>query len=232
MSGNNRGTAVLKTGYAFNRAFPLLTRKKTETNFELRNFKKSDETALAAVINETWGLKSSPKNAELALRFGYAYLYYNLAYSSFRVVAEYNGFASGIVCAGRRSEKLPNLGYLAKAISYALPLFFCREFRSQLAAWKKFFKVTAANEANMAKEYKGRLYLLLTNPSCRGIGMGKKMLSSAEEYFILNGMDRFYLHTDTECNFRFYDSVGYKKVFGSVVGSGPNPWEIYLYANR
>ena len=232
MSGNNRGTAVLKTGYAFNRAFPLLSKKQVETNFELRSFKKSDETALAAVINETWGLKSSPKNAELALRFGYAYLYYNLAFSSFRVVAEFNGCAAGIVCAGRRGEKFPSITYLAKAFSYALPLFFCRELRSQINAWKKFFNVTKEHESIMPKEYKGRLYLLLTNPSCRGIGMGKKLLSSAEEYFLLNGMSRFFLHTDTECNFRFYDSMDYKKVKGSVVGTSSNPWEIYLYANN
>ncbi|MCR5319126.1 MAG: GNAT family N-acetyltransferase [Treponema sp.] len=231
MSGNNRGTAVLRTGYAFNRAFPLLTKKQSETSFELRKFRKSDETALASVINETWGLKASHKNEELALRFGYAYLYYSLAHSSFRAVAEYNGFASGLVCAGRRKERLPNIFYLAKALSYALPLFFCREFRSQLAAWKKFFRLTAAHEEKVPKEYKGRLYLLLTNPSCRGIGMGKKLLSSAEEYFVVNGMEEFFLHTDTECNFGFYDSLGYKKLQSTSAGTLANPWEIYLYAN-
>ena len=212
--------------------FPLLAKRQVESTFELRSFRKADQVALATVINENWGLKSSQKNAELAQRFGYAYLYYNLACSSFRGVAEYNGYAAGIVCAGSRKQKLPNLAYLLKAMTYALPLLFCREFKEQIATWKKIFSFARSQEKKLPREYKGKLYLLLTNSSCRGMGMGKKLLSSAEDYFILNGMKETFLCTDG--NLSFYEAHGYKKVQDTVIQSencGSLSREIALLTN-
>lgn len=229
MSGNIRGAEALKAGYAYK---SLITRRQAERTFELCFFTKSDESVIASEINDLWGFECSEKNKELSRGFGYAYLYYNLAFSKFRVTAVVDGCPAGVVCAGKHKVKVPNLLYLAKALKYFLPLLFCKEFTPQIKAWKTFYKEVKSMENSLQREYNGELYLLVTSKRQRGMGLGKKLLSSAKEYFCANGMSSFLLHTDTECNYKFYESQGLSRVCSRCVKEGQNPWEIYLYANE
>ena len=44
--------------------------------------------------------------------------------------------------------------------------------------------------------------------SCRGKGIGKLLFQSALDYAKEEKMDKFYLFTDTSCNFGFYEHQG------------------------
>lgn len=39
------------------------------------------------------------------------------------------------------------------------------------------------------------------------MGIGKTMFNLACRYFCSNGVNRFFLYTDTDCNYRFYDAM-------------------------
>ncbi|MFD0704769.1 GNAT family N-acetyltransferase [Alloscardovia venturai] len=49
------------------------------------------------------------------------------------------------------------------------------------------------------------LRLFMMSPLSRGKGVGKKLLSCAEDSMRQSGAHQYYLYTDTECDYSFYD---------------------------
>ena len=47
--------------------------------------------------------------------------------------------------------------------------------------------------------------------SCRGQGIGKRLYEEGMRYLSYNGVDNFYLFTDTSCNYGFYEHQGLKR---------------------
>ena len=55
------------------------------------------------------------------------------------------------------------------------------------------------------KTYPAELALFAVRSSCQGKGIGKKLFHSALAYLKQQGLDEFYLFTDTSCNYGFYE---------------------------
>ena len=218
---------------------PLINLKKVQSSsrLELRPFCKSDARILATIINETWGFSSSAKNQWVAELFGYAYLYYNIAKSSSVIVATLNGVPAGCLCIADLRQKNTNIFYLLKAFFKILPILFCRELKSQVEGWKKFFKETKNQEKDLTHPYDAEIKLLITGKDFRGKGLGRKLLTTACQYFDKNNISSFFLHTDTECSYKFYEAMGLtclsrKIVDGSASDKFGNPWEIFIYGGN
>ena len=58
------------------------------------------------------------------------------------------------------------------------------------------------------KTYPAELALFAVRSSCQGKGIGKKLFHSALAYLKQQGLDEFYLFTDTSCNYGFYEHQG------------------------
>lgn len=65
--------------------------------------------------------------------------------------------------------------------------------------------------AEKGKSYSAELALFAVSSVCRGKGIGKMLYQSAKEYMEQEGVDSFYLFTDTSCNYGFYEHQGMKR---------------------
>ena len=56
--------------------------------------------------------------------------------------------------------------------------------------------------------YSGELSFFVISQKCRGKGLGRKLFQSAADYMKSENISKFYLFTDTSCNYPFYEHLG------------------------
>ena len=208
-------------------------------NVQIRDLHKKDIPHLAELLNRTWGINSLKKN-RISKNFGYAYLYNHLSHSTFVAVAEKENKACGVVCMEEfktktQKENLKKLKYKLKALIYFIPFALIKENWSYIHGWKMFHKETLRQEKYLNGSYDAELRLIALSEDSRGLGLGKALLLSAEKNLASHKKKTYFLNTDTECNFKFYDTMGLKKIAASEMKIKDEPdikWEIYLYARE
>ncbi|WP_026181925.1 GNAT family N-acetyltransferase [Alloscardovia criceti] len=79
--------------------------------------------------------------------------------------------------------------------------------------------VDLARHAAAQSEAELRLFMIASQ--ARGRGVGKKLLSRAENSMRTSGARQYYLYTDSECDYSFYDYKGMKRVTQALQVPGP-----------
>ena len=60
-------------------------------------------------------------------------------------------------------------------------------------------------------DYDGTLDFLILGRDAQGLGIGKSLWLALKAYFLENNANAVYLYSDTDCNFGFYESQGFKR---------------------
>lgn len=179
-------------------------------NIILRTFQKEDASFLEEIIRKTWHYDDfcSPKTAGKLAKI---FLYSCLTNQTFSRVAVLEGKPVGIIlgkhCAIHKCP--PSLRI--RQISSIFSLLLSREGRKTA----KIFQAVDGLDKELLKEcgisYPAELALFAVDPGCRGKGIGKILFQSFLEYLKKYHLSRFYLYTDTSCNFGFYEHQGMKR---------------------
>lgn len=77
-----------------------------------------------------------------------------------------------------------------------------------------------------------RVLLLVISEAARGHGLGRRLLSQARDHFGRHGADRYWLVTDTDCDWPFYEHLGLERLAerpGTVAGA---PERYFVYGGR
>ncbi len=74
-----------------------------------------------------------------------------------------------------------------------------------------------------------RILLLVVSAEARGLGIGKRLLEKAVDHFRRHGADRFWLVTDTDCDWPFYEHLGLSRMAerAGEVPSAPDQYFVY-----
>ncbi|KAA8822070.1 GNAT family N-acetyltransferase [Bifidobacterium vespertilionis] len=148
---------------------------------------------------------------------------------------------SGVILggvAGRRSWRrmLSSLRHLRRAAGILLPLLASREGRRGI---RGMLRINAADDRLLRDatrdrgRYDAEVTLLLVEANVRGGGVGRRLFDRMMRTFRAAGVERFFLFTDTTCNFGFYDHLGLVRC-----GEMPLAWSngdgttFYLYDGR
>ena len=59
--------------------------------------------------------------------------------------------------------------------------------------------------------YDGTLNFLVLSKEARGLGIGKKLWLTLAEHFKSHKAKSIYVYTDSDCNFKFYEHLGFNK---------------------
>ena len=90
-----------------------------------------------------------------------------------------------------------------------------------------------ANETTL-----GELELFVVNPDVRGHGVGGGLWKRMQQYLAAWNVDAFYLHTDSDCDVRFYDHKGLECIAqrpaGTPVADGKEPLfdDMFVYRGQ
>lgn len=181
--------------------------KKLEKEIVFEDYNKSHSEKLFDIIRKTWNYDqfASPK---IARKLSIIFLYSCLAQQTFTKVALIDNVPVGVIMARNKSKERFNIKYKLKQFMAILSLLIHKEGRQTSKIFKGVSDTDAIllNEAN--RDYSGELVFFAVDSDCRGMGLGQKLFSKAKEYMKSDGMNDFYLFTDTTCNFGFYEHNG------------------------
>lgn len=181
--------------------------KKLEKEIVFEDYNKSHSEKLFDIIRKTWNYDqfASPK---IARKLSVIFLYSCLAQQTFTKVALIDNVPVGVIMARNKSKEKSNIKYKLKQFMAILSLLIHKEARQTSKIFKGVSDTDAIllNEAN--RDYSGELVFFAVDSDCRGMGLGQKLFSKAKEYMKSDGMNDFYLFTDTTCNFGFYEHNG------------------------
>ena len=128
--------------------------------------------------------------------------------STYAETALIDGRPVGVVMARDLSQRR----HFILKLAFFLLRNFWRVLRpSGIMALIALYRIEIANPRELLRgcpEYAGELTLLIMSPEARGHGIGKRLYADAVRYLNDAGAGRFFLYTDTECGYGFYDRAG------------------------
>ncbi len=216
-------------------------------DFLLDKFDFRDSEKIADILNDLWGFGKNLKHQKIADGFGKAYLFYCLFESSYAFTLKYKNVPIAFIswkenknfCKKNLCGKITfftKLKGIFKCIKYFIPILFCRDFSYQLKAWKAFFDGTKSLKEKLPHSYDAQLVLFISSKDFRGKGLGRKLFEFFAKTLEEHNLHSFFLQTDTECNYKFYDKIGLRKIESKQMseknGSMQEDWEIFIYGNE
>ncbi len=214
--------------------------------FYFKKFNSTHGKKISEILNSLWGFGNNIKHQKTADKFGRAYLYYCLSHSDYAWtlcsgkeiigITAWRELSKNKIKSSDKISFVKKNIYFLKAFFNALPIFFVKDFTYQVKAWKTFFKECNLQEKELPCTFDSELILFVNDSKVRGQGTGKLMMEFYKEKLKSHHLETFFLHTDTECNYGFYDRAGLKRKLTKVVneknGSLQDRWEIFIYANK
>ena len=178
-----------------------------EENIQLRPYQPQDRPYLEAIIRKTWNYDRFCQ-PEVAAKMARVYLTSCLTNQTFTAVAVDGDRPVGIIMGkNRRTHRCPVKLYVQSMAAIASLL--CSKQGRQVS--KMFGGVDGIDKELLEKngvDYPGELAFFAVDESCRGKGLGRKLFEALVAYMRSQEISRFYLFTDTSCNYAFYEHLG------------------------
>lgn len=199
-----------------------------------RPFQKQDTRDLASVISESWNYeKMFSKKA--AYHFSHIFLYYELARQAFTQVADVDGKAAGIIVGNIKDESKTKYKWLywPKIIGHGVCLLARKEGRDILMNYVgEVGNLNKKMMDNLDESFDTELSLFAVTPKVQGLGVGSELFRFFTDKLKQKRMKKFFLYTDTTCNYGFYDYKGLSRISAASkkIGSPVNEEiEFYIY---
>ena len=172
-----------------------------------RQYQDEDRKALENIIRITWGYDKfcTPKTAA---KLAKAYLGNCLANQTFTQVAVENGKPIGIIM-GKKLKGFPlSRRFYFQKIRSTIPIILSREARSVSGIFQTVEKIDQEFLRDSNLNYDAEVAFFAIHPESRGKGVGKQLFQRLMDYFKQEQLRKFYLFTDTSCNYPFYEHMG------------------------
>ncbi|MCD8898709.1 GNAT family N-acetyltransferase [Staphylococcus gallinarum] len=176
-----------------------------------RKLEKDDYENVKNLINNAFEFNQITneklKNHALTL-----YLHACLLNSSFSKVAVYKGEVIGVILGKSQKDRSKKFKLKERLIIHNELIkinIIKKENRELLNYFNAIDKVYNKLMAKRKRTFDGSIELFIVSAKYRGIGLGKTLLKKIYDYFLSFDNKSIYLYTDTNCNYKFYDSQNF-----------------------
>ena len=202
-----------------------------------RTIQPSDYPALGRIIVETWQFDQMVGSARSADHFGQSYLLSCLLQQTFTCVALVDGQPAGIIVGSdrRRGRRRWHWGAWFRALCHTVPLLFDSSFRRAGRTWSGYGEALAALDRQVDIPFAAEVSLFLVGAPYRGLGLGKALYQRLLDEFDRTGVGPFFLHTDTGCNYPFYERQGLVRLAEAATAfsyAGVEHVTVFVYGRR
>lgn len=177
---------------------------------KIRAFQKQDIPYLEEIVRKTWKYDrfASEKTAK---RLAKVFLASCLTNQTFIRVAALGERSVGVIMAkDSKSHRCP-LGYRLRQIWQIFRLMITKEGRQVSSIFRSVNDIDQILLQERKKAYQGELAFFAIGAECRGKGIGAKLFAEVRDYMRQQGVENYYLYTDTSCNFGFYEHMGMQR---------------------
>ena len=179
----------------------------------IRDVKEEDFPEIKEIIDETWEY-SDLFDGERALDAALGLYFNQVLYGcSFGKAAVLDGKVIGVIF-GYVNGESPKYRMMQEDNSeYILTLLNMPEGeRKNINEYMSKLHYTYEKLLNGKKaSYDGTLDFLILSEEARGLKIGRKLWDELAVYFKKNDVKSIYVFTDTECNFGFYEHLGFSR---------------------
>lgn len=181
-----------------------------QQQLKLRPLQYQDYIQIQEIIRKVWAFDKdcSPK---VAKRLARAYLAKCLTNQTFAQVAVIDNKVVGVIMGNNLNKHKSSWQYSLYAMYTNFLLLLTAEGR---AVAKFFYEVEAIYRKllrNSKYKYSAELSFFAVEPAYQGMSIGKKLYNSFKQYLQTEELTNFYLYTDSDCNFNFYEKQGLKR---------------------
>ena len=178
-----------------------------------RKYKNNDYSACNKIINSIWDFDNRFKPQNLSELFKKIYVLSSLSASNFTIIIEEDEDIKGFLfgnCGNKNLFKNKYSGISGK-ISILINLLFLKG----VSLKKKLHYIHSIgiheqNRSAIEPSRENEVNLFAVKPDCQGKGYGKILLNEFINYCKTAKIKRITLETDRECNYKFYEHLGFK----------------------
>ena len=204
-----------------------------ETTPTIRTMRRSDLPSIEQLTCDMWYADYEPR---IGAALAHIDVEHCLARTTFAKVAELDGEIVGFILASiaAHTSKDSELRHSAKMAGAALTLLTDEAGRRAL---DEFIRIARVDDQLLreAGPFDAEVVLFVLAPAARGHGLGKRLFGAVMEHFAQNGIDEYFLYTDTTCDYTFYEHRGLEQRGalplemkpGDCYGSEPPTFFIY-----
>ncbi|MGL4739664.1 MAG: GNAT family N-acetyltransferase [Sarcina sp.] len=179
-----------------------------ESNFEIREYRASDEKQVVEIVKKTWFYEKM-SDSQVANEIAKVYLTSILLEETFTRVAKVGDKIVGIIMLKDSHKDIKINFKLSKNMFLGgVKIYINKEGRRILKAFSEMGEIDKALFKKVDKKFDGEVSFFVVDEIYRGKGIGKILFDAGIEYFKENNMKNFYLYTDSYCNYGFYDHRG------------------------
>ncbi len=182
----------------------------------IRYYTVGDFSRCNGIVNEVWRFTEKFKPIKLSNLFLDVYTAGSLGGSNYAIVVEDDGYVQGFLfgtCGGDAKLIKTRYSGLSGGLVFLSKLLCMRGVtwkmkRSYIAMMKEH----EVNRLAVEKHREHEVHLFAVSPNAQGKGYGKALMEAFIGECVKNQVRRVTLDTDKECNFRFYEHFGYKRI--------------------
>ncbi|WP_225744820.1 GNAT family N-acetyltransferase [Marinilactibacillus sp. Marseille-P9653] len=176
-----------------------------------RVLEKGDIPSLVSILIKNWKFDQtlSEKNA---YHMGTSFLNYELAKSSYTEVAEVDGEVVGMLASSFGKVPLSSRLYLLNVLVHGIPLLLSKEGRASLRIQREVLSNDQQLFDQLDETFEGEVTLFAVGEKAQGLGIGSGLFNRFLEQMKKRNLNHFFLYTDTNCNYGFYEHKGLDRI--------------------
>ena len=202
-----------------------------------RNIRKSDYEDIKNLINTSFFIEEYVENDTVLDLELECELYEALVEQSYTCIAEKEGEVIGFIM-GQAEEDYSIIDHIGYYYKYYINLI-----KWKVCAWLKKDKLEDSKKLNKTydyflknskENYDGVLSLFIVSEKAQGYGIGTELMKRFQNYLKEQDVEKFYLFTDSFCNYGYYDYLGFKrknkKLIKYLRNNKKKDLNVYLYS--
>jgi ribosomal protein S18 acetylase RimI-like enzyme len=181
----------------------------------IRALRKEDIHGCILVVDDVWKFSEIFHPEQLAEIFLELYTLGSLSDSNFNFVVEENNSIVGFIFGKTKNGELYKTKYSGLMGQFRIIFNLFRINGVSLKNKFEYLKMMNIHELNRFNAEPDRKYevnLFAVSEKMQGRGVGKKLMNVFIDKCKCDGVKRITLDTDEECNYKFYEHFGYKKI--------------------
>ncbi len=204
-------------------------------DYKTGKFKLSNIFELSKLVGRLWNLDEEIKSKVLCSASCYAYSFFMLSKSNYKVVITKDNkqcsfLLADIIC----KRNVLKYFYLFLSFLFVFIMMFFKDGRSIFKYQLQYNKLSSNLIKNNPKTYDAELVLFVTNEKYQGNGFGKINLQQFHNYLLNLNKHNIFLMTDNYSNYKIYDKAGCNRVSEDsanlyFLAGVPFTQELYLY---